>query len=129
MAAGPTICSSFAPGQDARAAATPPARGPNGGQRLCQSLHTAGERVVLFWEHRRLPELACGLGWGAMPEIANDDFDQLILFRFAAPGAVPVVKRYSQRELFQQPCDRQASPLVPFGLFTPLITASSPSQP
>lgn len=55
------------------------------GQRLRQSLHADGERVVLFWEHRRLPDLARGLGWGAMPEIANDDFDQLILFRFTPP--------------------------------------------
>ena len=86
-------------------------------------------RVVLFWERRRLPELLRGLGWDAMPEIANDDFDQLILFRFATPGAVPVVKRYSQRELFQRPCYRQASPLVPTGLFTPPIPDSSPSQP
>jgi len=99
------------------------------GQRLRQSLQADGERVVLFWEHRRMPELARGLGWDAMPEIANDDFDQLILFRFATPGAVPEVKRYSQRELFQQPCYRQASPLVPAGLFTPPIPASSPSQP
>lgn len=98
------------------------------GQRLRQSLHAAGERVVLFWEHRRMPELARGLGWEAMPEIANDDVDQLILFRFAAPAAVPAVKRYSQRELFQRPCYRQASPLVPAGLFTPPNTASSPSQ-
>jgi len=43
------------------------------GQRLRQSLHEDGERVVLLWEHRR------------MPEIANDDFDQLILFRFTPP--------------------------------------------
>ena len=71
------------------------------GQRLRQALLAGAERVVLFWEHRRMPELARGLGWESMPEIANDDFDQLILFRFAAPGAAPEVKRYSQRELFQ----------------------------
>jgi len=46
---------------------------------------------VLFWEQRRLPELARGLGWDAMPEFANDDCDQLILFRFAALGATSVV--------------------------------------
>ena len=76
-----------------------------------------------------MPQLARGLGWVAMPEIANDAFDPLILFRFATPGAVPVVKRYSQRELFQRPCYRQASPLAPAGLFTLPIPASSPSLP
>jgi len=91
------------------------------GQALRQSPSGTTERVVLFWEHRRMPELARGLGWDAMPETANDDFDQLILFRFAGPGAVPEVQRYSQRELFQRPCYRQAPGLLPDGPITPPI--------
>lgn len=66
------------------------------GQRLGQRAPSAAERVVLFWEHRHIPEPARGLGWNAMPEFPNDDFDQLILFRFAAPSAVPEMQRYRQ---------------------------------
>ena len=80
---------------------------------LIRNTATAGpERVVMFWEHRRMPELARGLGWDALPKIANDDFDQLILFRFPIPGAVPQVQRYSQRELFQRPCFLKAPGLL-----------------
>jgi hypothetical protein len=78
------------------------------GQMIRNTATAGSERVVMFWEHRRIPELARGLGLDGLPEIANDDFDQLILFRFAGPGAVPQVQRYSQRELFQRPCYRQA---------------------
>jgi hypothetical protein len=91
------------------------------GQALRQAPSGTPERVVLFWEHRRMPELARGLGWDAMPETANDDFDQLILFRFAAPGAVPQVQRFSQKELFQRPCYRQAAGLLPGGPIKPPI--------
>ena len=99
------------------------------GQRLREAASSTKERVVLFWEHRRMPELARGLGWDAMPEIANDDFDQLILFRFAAAGAVPEVQRYSQRDLFQRRCYRQGSGVLPGGPITPPSAAPSPSKP
>ena len=94
------------------------------GQALRQAPSGTTERVVLFWEHRRMPELARGLGWDAMPEIANDDFDQLILFRFAAPGAVPQVQRFSQRELFKRPCFRKAPGLLSPSQFTSLLSPS-----
>ena len=99
------------------------------GLRLRQAPDAANKRVVLFWEHRRMPELARGLGWEAMAEIADDDFDQLILFRFAAPGAVPEVQRYSQSELFQRPCYLQAPGLVPTGPFMPPVTTPITTQP
>ena len=93
---------------------------------LIRNTATAGpERVVMFWEHRRMPELARGLGWDALPEIANDDFDQLILFRFATPGAVPQVQRYSQRDLFKRPCFRKAPELLPPSQFTSLLSPRS----
>jgi phosphohistidine phosphatase SixA len=103
------------------------------GQRLRQDASRANERVVVFWQHERMPALARGLGWDAMPAVASDDFDQLILFRLAAPGAVPQVQRYSQRELFQRPCYRQGAGVLPGGPITPPITppvaAQRPLQP
>jgi hypothetical protein len=103
------------------------------GQRLRRDASAANERVVVFWQHERMPALARGLGWDAMPAVAGDDFDQLILFRLAAPGAVPEVQRYSQRELFQRPCYRQGAGLLPGGPITPPITppvaAQRPLQP
>jgi len=91
---------------------------------LIRNTATAGaERVVMFWEHRRMPELARGLGLEVLPEIANDDFDQLLLFRFAAPGGIPQVQRYSQKELFQRPCFLQAPGLLPGGPITPPNTS------
>jgi hypothetical protein len=74
------------------------------GQRLRQARADQDSRTVLFWEHRRMPELARGLGWGAMPPIADNDFDQMIVFRFSAPGAVPEVTTYRQSELFRRSC-------------------------
>jgi phosphohistidine phosphatase SixA len=103
------------------------------GQRLRQDASRANERVVVFWQHERMPALARGLGWDAMPAVAGDDFDQLILFRLAAPGAVPQVQRYSQRELVQRPRYRQGAGLLPGGPITPPITppvaAQRPLQP
>ena len=78
------------------------------GQQLRQASLPPDSRFVLFWEHRRIPELARGLGWGAMPPIDDDDFDQMIVFRFEAPGAVPDVKRLRQSEQFRRPCFLQA---------------------
>ena len=99
------------------------------GQRLRRDASAANERVVVFWQHERMPALARGLGWDAMPAVGGDDFDQLILFRLAAPGAVPEVQRYSQRELFQRPCYRQGAGLLPGGPITPPVAAQRPLQP
>ena len=103
------------------------------GQRLRQSAAMANERVVLFWQHERMPALARGLGWDSMPAVAGDDFDQLIVFHFAAPGALPDVQRYSQRELFQRSCYRQGPGVLPGGPITPPMTAqvttAIPGQP
>ena len=78
------------------------------GQELRRTAGPSADRVVLFWEHQRMPELARGLGWPAMPVIADDDFDQMIVFRFKALGAAPEVLQLRQRELFQQPCFQRA---------------------
>lgn len=95
------------------------------GQQLRQAALPPNSRFVLFWEHRRIPELARGLGWGAMPPIDDDDFDQLIVFRFSAPGAVPDVTRMRQSEQFQRPCFLQAA--VPWRVESPgSYTAQQP---
>jgi hypothetical protein len=79
------------------------------GVQLRQAQLPQHSRIVLFWEHRRIPELARGLGWDAMKPIADNDFDQIIVFRFPSPGAVPEVTRYRQSDQFQRPCFLQAS--------------------
>lgn len=63
---------------------------------------------MLFWEHRRIPELARGLGWPDLGPIADDDFDQLLLFRYRGPGQKPAVEVTHQSEQFQRPCFLQS---------------------
>jgi hypothetical protein len=78
---------------------------------LSQPAYNDGN-VVLFWEHRRMPELARGLGWASMPPIGAMEFDQIFVLRYGKPGAPPHVDSLSQRQLFEAPCFRQArSPL------------------
>ena len=69
---------------------------------------SSSQRLVLFWEHRRMPDLAKGLGWSGMNPIAEDDFDRLYVFRFRSANAKPEVTVYRQSELFQQACARKA---------------------
>jgi hypothetical protein len=78
------------------------------GRQLRLQRTNASERLVLFWEHRRMPDLARGLGWSAMVPIADDDFDQLFVFRYAGSSSVPQVRTYRQSQLVQLPCFRQA---------------------
>lgn len=82
------------------------------GRRIRAEVVQLGGTAVLFWEHRRLPALAAGLGWPAMPAIADDDFDGLVLLRFGAAGAAPSVRLYSQARLLagSQPCSAPPSP-------------------
>jgi len=58
-----------------------------------------GGLLVIFWEHRHLPELAAGLGWASMPPIADDDFDTLYRFTYSQGSSIPLVTRYSQAAL------------------------------
>jgi len=82
------------------------------GQQLRRRAGGPQARLVLFWEHRRMPELARGLGWDGMSPIAEDDFDQLWLFRYASPEAPPRVSVVHQSDLVRQACFRSAqSPL------------------
>ena len=69
-------------------------------------------RIVVFWEHRHLPELAAGLGWSAMPAIANDDFDRLYQLVFSTTTERPSIRAFDQRRLLNgsEPCFAGASP-------------------
>ena len=80
------------------------------GQRLRQRLAQSSvpQRLVLFWEHRRMPALARGLGWDGMAPVDDQDFDQMFVFRYRSPLASPEVRQYRQSKLFQEPCSRQA---------------------
>ena len=78
---------------------------------LSQSVFADGN-VVLFWEHRRMPDLARGLGWPSMPPIGAMDFDQIFVLRYAKQSPLPQVEILSQSKLFNAPCFQQArSPL------------------
>ena len=82
------------------------------GQALRQQAGRRDQRLVLFWEHRRMPELARGLGWPAMAAIAEDDFDQMLVFRYDTPNAPPQVSRYRQSDLFARACFQRAESLT-----------------
>lgn len=81
------------------------------GERLLQDPALKGGLLVLFWEHRHLPELAAGLGWAAMPPIADDDFDTLYRFTYLQGSSTPLVTRYSQSGLLDG--SQRCSALVP----------------
>ena len=53
----------------------------------------SGGLLVVFWEHRHLPQLAAGLGWPAMPPIDADPAVQAELnqVRKAPASALPVL--------------------------------------
>jgi acid phosphatase (class A) len=76
------------------------------GQQVLRAKSFDGARAVFIWEHRKLPDLAKGLGWGAMEPIGPDDYDQMIVFSWPSAGAHPQVKLLSQKELFQRPCSQ-----------------------
>lgn len=74
------------------------------GQRLRDDSRLKGGLLVLAWEHHRLPDLARGLGWDAMPAVEEGDFDRLWLLRYGAAGEPPAVEVLSQQALSSQPC-------------------------
>jgi hypothetical protein len=84
----------------------------DGQEILHQPLYRNGN-VVLFWEHRRMPALARGLGWTTMPAIGPMEFDQIFLLRYDSPGAAPKVESLREEELFQAPCFLEASSPLP----------------
>ena len=63
----------------------------------------------MAWEHRRMPDLARGLGWPAMHPIADDDFEQLLIFRYRDPSGLPTVQLDQQSALLQRPCFQRAT--------------------
>ena len=74
------------------------------GQQVLHAKSFDGAKAVFIWEHRKLPELAKGLGWGAMEPIAPNDYDQLLVLTWPSAEGPPQVQRFSQDELFRQPC-------------------------
>lgn len=76
------------------------------GEEILKDPNLQGARLVIFWEHRRLPELAAGLGWSAMPAIADDDFDRLYRLTYHRDSVRPQVRLYNQRALLSgnEPC-------------------------
>ena len=81
------------------------------GEQILRDPALQGGLVVLFWEHRHLPLLAAGLGWDAMPPIADDDFDTLYRFTYAKDSSTPLVTRYSQAALLDG--SQRCSALIP----------------
>lgn len=82
------------------------------GRRLRVDSRLNGAVLVLAWEHRRLPDLARGLGWEDMPPVDDGDFDQIWLLRYGAADLSPVVQVLSQQSLSTEPCytrERQSS--------------------
>ncbi|MFM1811807.1 MAG: hypothetical protein RLZZ336_745 [Cyanobacteriota bacterium] len=82
------------------------------GQRLLQDPTYEGTTLVIAWEHRRLPQLARGLGWSTMPDVDDGDFDSLWLLRFRVDDSSPQVRVESQRRLLAA-CSRGAAPAPP----------------
>ena len=74
------------------------------GQQIRERLVGTDALHVLFWEHRRMPELARGLGWSTMPPIADADFDQLIVFRYDRQARLQGVDQLRQAALLRRSC-------------------------
>lgn len=72
------------------------------GEAILQDPAFQGARLVMFWEHRRLPDLAAGLGWSAMPAIAEDDFDLIYRLTYHADAVRPLVRLYNQGALLSR---------------------------
>ena len=90
---------------------------PYDGAEVLKADWAQGKTVVLFWEHRRIPELAAALGWDGMEPINNDDFGGLYRLRYQPGSFVPEVAVSRQSKWFQQPCFLNAnSPLPAAGL-------------
>ena len=80
------------------------------GRQILRNPTYGNSRIVVFWEHRHLPELAAGLGWSSMPPIDNDDFDRLYQLIYSTSDQ-PTVRAFDQRRLLDgsQPCFASAS--------------------
>lgn len=87
------------------------------GRRILGDPTNDGGLVVVFWEHRRLPLLASGLGWTAMPAVAETDFDRLDLLRYDTGVGPPSVLRFSQVQLLR---GRQGCPIQTVAPFSPV---------
>ena len=56
------------------------------GQCILGDATIQGGLIVIFWEHRCLPDLAAGLGWPSMLPIADNDFDKGISWQLGVEG-------------------------------------------
>jgi hypothetical protein len=79
------------------------------GQQLLQDRDYDGTTLVIAWEHRRLPQLARGLGWRTMPAVDHSDFDSLWLLQYHQDDPVPQVRVESQGRLLAG-CGSGAAP-------------------
>ena len=83
------------------------------GAELLQADWAQGKKVVLFWEHRRIPALAAALGWEGMEPIDNDDFGGLYRLQYTPGNFVPEVTVARQGDLFQKQCFLEADSPLP----------------
>ena len=83
------------------------------GAELLKAEWAQGKKVVLFWEHRRIPELAAALGWDGMDPIENDDFGGLYRLRYSPGNFVLDVSVARQSDLFQKQCFLEAESALP----------------
>lgn len=86
---------------------------PYDGAKLLQAPWAQGQRLVLFWEHRRMPALAQSLGWDGMAAIAANDFGGLYRLRYSPGNFLPEVSVSRQSEWFQQSCYINADSPLP----------------
>ena len=83
------------------------------GAELLTAEWAQGKRMVLFWEHRRMPELAAALGWDGMQPVENDDFGGLYRLRYSPGNFVPDVTVARQIDLFDKQCFLEAESALP----------------
>lgn len=76
-----------------------PANSLQSGKTILRDPRYDGANLVIAWEHRRLPLLAEGLGVQGLAQLAEDDFDPLLLLRYRELGRPPEVRQFSQRDL------------------------------
>ena len=94
------------------------------GEEVLHSEAFDGARAVFFWEHRKLPELAKGLGWPGMQPIEANDYDKLYRLTYNPGSRQPNVEQFSQQELFQRPCSPLNAVSAPSAKINPKAASS-----
>ena len=88
------------------------------GETFLNSAAYENSGLVVFWEHRHLPQLAQGLGWPSMPPIADDDYDLIYQLTYPSQSAAPTVRQWRQSEILagKQPCTAERPIVFPRSL-------------